>query len=55
MIEIATHNQILTNDPSIVSNVYEALLQPGVLSLHSSGPNSTCMGHSIKVDRIEDQ
>ena len=36
MIESAIHNQILNYDLTIVSCVYELLLQPGVLSLHSS-------------------
>ena len=36
MTESAIHNQILNNDLTVVSCVYEPLLQPGVLSLHSS-------------------
>ena len=35
-IESAIHNQILNNDLTIVCCVYEPLLQPGELSLHSS-------------------
>ena len=35
-IESAIHNQILNYDLTIVSCVYEPLLHPGVLSLHSS-------------------
>ena len=35
-IESAVYNQILNNDLTAVSCVYEPLLQPGVLSLHSS-------------------
>ena len=35
-IESAIHNQILNYNLAIVSCVYEPLLQPGVLSLHSS-------------------
>ena len=34
--ESAIHNLILNNDRTIVSCVYEPLLQPSVLSLHSS-------------------
>ena len=34
--ENAIHNQILNSDLTVVSCVYESLLQPGVLSLHSS-------------------
>ena len=36
MIKSAIHNQILNYDLTIVSCVYESLLQTGVLSLHSS-------------------
>ena len=36
MTESAIHNQILNYGLVIVSCVYEPLLQPGVLSLHSS-------------------
>ena len=36
MIESAIHNQVLNCDLIIASCVYEPLLQPGVLSLHSS-------------------
>ena len=35
-IESAIYSQILNNDLTVVSCVYEPLLQPGVLSLHSS-------------------
>ena len=35
-IQSAIHKQILNNDLTIVSCVSEPLLQPGVLSLHSS-------------------
>ena len=35
MIESAIHIEILNYDLIIVSCVYEPLLQPGVLSLHS--------------------
>ena len=35
-IESAIHNQILNNDLTVVSCVYEPLLKSGVLSLHSS-------------------
>ena len=34
--ESAIQNQILNNDLAVVSCVYEPLLQPGVLSWHSS-------------------
>ena len=36
IIESAIHNQVVNNDLTVVSCVYEPLLQPGVLSLHSS-------------------
>ena len=32
----AIHSQMLNNDLTVVSCVYEPLLQPSVLSLHSS-------------------
>ena len=35
-IESAIHNQILNYDLTIVSSVYEPLLQPGESSLHLS-------------------
>ena len=35
-IESAIYTQILHNDLTVVSCVYEPLLQPGVLSFHSS-------------------
>ena len=35
-IESAIYTQILNNDLTVVSCVYELLLRPGVLSLHSS-------------------
>ena len=34
--ESVIHNQILYNNLTLVSCVYEPLLQPGVLSLHAS-------------------
>ena len=34
--ESTIDDQILNNDLAVVSSVYEPLLQPGVLSLHSS-------------------
>ena len=36
IIESAIHNQNLNYDLTIISCVYEPLLQPDVLSLHSS-------------------
>ena len=35
-IDSAIYTQILNNDLTVVSCVYEPLLQPGMLSLHSS-------------------
>ena len=35
-IESSIHKQILNDDRTLISCVYEPLSQPGVLSLHSS-------------------